>query len=60
MERLATSSRESSRLAPRALDEEFTAEQVDPEIPVYLYPKVPLADGDENRRLRDGIGDEVV
>src|SRR6185503_9452267 len=60
VERQATSSREPPRLAPRALDEEFAAEQVDPEIPVCFYPKVPLADGDEDRRLRDGIGTEVV
>ena len=56
VERQATSSREPPRLAPRALYEEFAAEQVDPEIPVRFYPKVPLADGDENRRLRDGVG----
>ena len=60
MERQATSSREPPRLAPRALDEEFAAEQVDLEIPVRFYPKVPLADGDEDRRLRDGVGAEVV
>ena len=27
---------------------------------VDFYPKVPLADGDEDRRLRDGVGAEVV
>src|SRR6185436_15930070 len=60
MERQAAGAREPPRLAPPALDEEFAAEQVDPEIPVYLYPKVHLADGDEDRRLRDGVGAEVV
>ena len=42
MERQATSARELPRLAPPALDEEFAAEQVDPEIPVHFYPEVPL------------------
>jgi len=60
VERQAAGAREPPRLAPPALDEEFAAEQVDPEIPVHLYPKVPLADGDEDRRLRDGVGAEVV
>jgi hypothetical protein len=27
---------------------------------VRLYPQVALTDGDEDRRLRDGIGGEVV
>ena len=43
MERQAAGAREPPRLAPPALDEEFAAEQVDPEIPVHLYPKVPRA-----------------
>ena len=51
MERQATGVREPPRLAPPALNEEFAAEQVDPEILVHFYPKVPLADGDEDRRL---------
>ena len=42
------------------LNEELAAEEVDPQIPVGFDPQVPLADGDEDRRLRDGIGAEVV
>ena len=56
MERQATGAREPPRLASPALDEEFVVEQVDLEITVHLYPEVPLADGDEDRRLRDGVG----
>ena len=51
VERQAAGAREPPRLAPPTLDEEFAAEQVDLEIPVRFYPKVPLADGDEDRRL---------
>ena len=60
MEGQAAGAREPPRLAPPALDEELTAEQMDPKIPMHLYPQVPLADGDEDRRLRDGIGAEIV
>ena len=56
----AAGAREPPRLAPPALDEELAAEQMDPKIPMHLYPQVPLADGDEDRRLRDGIGAEIV
>ena len=51
VERQAAGAREPPRLAPRVLDEEFTAEQMDPEVPVGFNAEVPLADGDEDRRL---------
>ena len=35
-------------------------EQVPPQVPVHLYPQVALADSDEDRRLRDSVGGEVV
>src|SRR6185437_15938438 len=56
----AAGAREPPRLAPPALDEELAAEQMDPKIPMHLYPQVPLADGDEDCHLRDGIGAEIV
>jgi hypothetical protein len=34
VERQATGAREPPRLVPRVLDEEFAAEQMDPEVPV--------------------------
>ena len=60
MERQATSARKPPRLVPRVLDEELAAEQVDPEIPVDVDAEVPLADGDKDCRLRDGVGAEIV
>src|SRR6185369_17195462 len=60
VERQAYGARVSPRLVPRVLDEEFAAEQMDPEVPVGLDAEVPLADGDEDRRLRDGVGAEIV
>ena len=33
---------------------------MDPQIPVCFDPKIPLADSDEDRHLRDGVGAEVV
>ena len=60
MERQAVGTREPPRLAPRVLDEEFAVEQMDPEVPVGFDAEVPLADGDEDRRLRDGVGAEIV
>ena len=60
MERQATGAREPPRLAPRVLDEEFAAEQMDPEVLVGLDSEVPLADSDEDRRLRDGVGAEIM
>ena len=60
MERQATGAREPPRLVPCVLDEELTAEQVDPEILVDVDAEVPLADGDEDRRLRDGVGAKIV
>ena len=47
-------------LAPHVLDEELAAEQVDPQIPVRFNSQIPLAEGDEDRRLRDGVRAEVV
>ena len=46
--------------APYVLDIKLTAEQMDPQIPVRFDPQIPLADGDDDRRLRDGVGAEVV
>ena len=46
-------------LAPRVVDEELAVEQVDLQIPVRFNSQVPLAEGDEDRRLRDGVGAEV-
>ena len=56
MERQATGAREPLRLAPRILDEELAAEQMDPKIPMGLDAEVPLADGDEDRRLQMELG----
>ena len=56
MERQATGARVPPRLVPRVLDEEFAAEQMDPEVPVGLDAEVPLADGDEDRRLQMELG----
>ena len=39
---------------------EFTPKQVPLQVLVCLDPQVALADGDEDRRLRNGIGGEVV
>src|SRR6185437_10942694 len=33
---------------------------MDPKIPMGLDAEVPLADGNEDRRLRDGVGAEVM
>ena len=60
MERQATSARKPPRLAPPALDEEFATEQMDPQILVGFDFEVPLADGDEDHLLRDGVRGEVV
>src|SRR6185436_13951759 len=60
MQRQATGAREPPRLVPCVLDKELAAEQADPEIPVDVDAEVPLADGDEDRRLRDGVGAEIV
>ena len=60
MEHQAAGAREPLRLAPHVLDEELAAEQVDPQIPMGFDPQVSLADSDEDRRLRDGVGAEVV
>ena len=56
MERQATGARVPPRLVPRVLDEELAVEQVDPKIPVDVDAEVPLADGDEDRRLRMELG----
>jgi hypothetical protein len=33
---------------------------MDPKIPMSLDAEIPLADGDEDCRLRDGVGAEVM
>ena len=48
------------QLAPHVVDEELTAEQMDPQLPVHLDPQVALAEGDEDRGLRNGVGAEIV
>ena len=35
-------------------------EEVEPQLPMGSNPQIPLVDGDEDGRLRDGIGVEVV
>ena len=35
-------------------------EEVEPQLPMGGNPQIPLADGDKNSRLRDGVGVEVV
>jgi hypothetical protein len=35
-------------------------EEMDPQVPVGLDPKEPIADGGEVGRLRNGVGAEVV
>ena len=35
-------------------------EEVEPQLPMGSNPQIPLADSDEDGRLRDGIGVEVV
>ena len=39
---------------------EIPPEQVFPQVPVGLHPQIALADGEEDRRLQDGVGGEVV
>jgi len=39
---------------------ELSPAQVPPQVPVRRHPQVALADGDEDRRLRDSVGGEVV
>ena len=39
---------------------EFTPEQMPSQVQVRLDPQVLLADGDEDRRLRNGVGGEVM
>ena len=60
LEREATSAGDSPRLAWGMLGVELTAEQVQQQLPVRLHPQVALANGDEDRRLRDRVGGEVV
>ena len=60
MEHQTAGAREPLRLAPHVLDEELAVEQVDPQIPVCFDAQVSLADSDEDRCLRDGVGAEVV
>jgi hypothetical protein len=40
--------------------ERFRSEEVDPHVPVGLYPYVSFADGCEDGRLSDGVRVEVV
>ena len=39
---------------------EFTPEQMPSQVQVRLDPQVVLADGDEDRRLRNDVGGEVM
>ena len=47
-------------LCARRLGSEPRLKEVEPQLPVGGNAQVPLADGDEDGRLRDGVGVEVV
>ena len=50
----------SSALHARRLGGENRLKQVEPQLLVGSDPQIPLVDSDEDGRLRDGIGAEVV
>jgi hypothetical protein len=52
--------RHTDLLHVRRCGEEFSGEEMGPQVPVGVNPQKPLANRHENGRLRDGVGVEVV
>ena len=60
MEREAADANRPPHPRRDVLGVELALEQVPPQVPMRVHPQVALADGNEDHRLRDGVGGEIV